>query len=122
MRTSLLVGFLVASCVVVRVGTAAASTVTFPDATVTQAIPLGSGAQGFVAIDNPGDGDIFIHPVNVFSDLIFVTLNNTSAFSGFAIWLDFEGFNQGFRQYGVYVCTGSSGSCGFGSRRGTFFL
>jgi hypothetical protein len=122
MRTSLLIGFIVAFGVLIGFGSAAASIVTFPDGTVTQGIPLGNGAQGFVAIDNPGDGDIFIHPVDVFSNLIFVTLNNTSAFSGFAIWLDFEGFNQGFRQYGVYVCSGSSGSCGFGTRRGTFFL
>jgi hypothetical protein len=121
MRTRLVIGLMVAFGILIGVGPAAAiSSVTFPDGTFTEAIPLGNGAQAFVSIDNPGDGDIFIHPVDVFSNLLLVTLNNS--FTGFAIWLDFEGFNQGFKQYGVYVCTGSSGSCSFGSRRGTFFI
>jgi hypothetical protein len=120
MRTRLLIGLIVTLCFLGGVGSASAdSFLTFPDGTQTEAIDIGSGIA-FVSIDNPGDGDIFIHPVNFSANLLFVTLNNT--FSGFAIWLDFEGFNGGFRQYGVFVCTGAQTSCSFGSRRGTFFL
>jgi hypothetical protein len=122
MRT-ILIGLMLVVGVLIGVGTAAAdSNVTYPDNTVTEAISLGcDGCHAFVAIDNPGDGDIFIHPVNFFGNLLFVQLGNTSAFSGFAIWLDFRGFSGSFRVYDVYVCSGSQTSCSF-NFRGQFFL
>jgi hypothetical protein len=122
MRTSLVVGLLVALCVVIGVGTAAAdSRVNYVDGSVSQVFNLGGGQHAFVFFDNPGDGDIFIHPVNFSADLLSVSLNN---FNAFAIWLDFEGPAGQFLQYGVYTCTSPAGqTCTVsGVRRGTLFL
>ena len=122
MRTSLLVTLLVTLCVLMSLGPAAASTVTYPDGSTSQAINLGNGAHAFVFFDNPGDGDIFVHPVDFFADLQSVSLNGLN---GFAFWLDFEGFNGGFMQYGIYSCNTSNNrvSCSIsGVRRGTLFL
>jgi hypothetical protein len=120
MRTSLLVSLVVTLGILIGVGSAVASNVTYPDGSFSQAINLGNGTHAFVFFDNPGNHDIFVHPVDFFADLLLVTVNST--FVGYALWLDFEGFNQGFMQFGVYVCTGSSQSCFFGNRRGTLFL
>ena len=124
MRTDLLVALFVAVCVVIGVGfgqAAADSTVNYPDGSSSLAVNLGSGLHAFVFFDNPGDGDVFIHPIDFVANLLPVTLNNT--FNAFAFWLDFEGFNGGFRQYGVYTCTATNGVvCNVsGIRRGTFF-
>lgn len=122
MRTSLLVGLLVTLCVVVGVGTAAAtdSHLDYPDTSFSQAFYLGNGNIAFVFWDFAGDRDIFVHPVGPFADLIFVALNST--FTGFGLWLDYEGKNGSFFQYGVYACKGSSSSCSFSGRLGTLFL
>ena len=96
------------------------SSLVYPDNSRSQAISLGGGAHGFVFFDIPGDNDIFVHPVDFNANLLLVTVSNT--FTGFALWLDFEGFSGNFLQYGVYTCNGSSFSCAFGSRRGTLFL
>jgi len=121
MRTSFVIGLIVACGVLVSVGLAAAdSSLDYPDGSKSQAINLGNGQHAFVFFDIPGDNDIFVHPVDFNANLLFVNVNNT--FSGFALWLDFEGFNQGFMQFGVYTCNGVPTSCSFGSRRGTLFL
>ena len=122
MRTKLLINLIVAVCVLMGVGQAAAdSNLNYPDGTFSEVINLGGGQHAFVLFDNPGDRDIFVHPVDFSGNLLFVNVNNT--FMGFGLWLDFEGqTNQGFLQYGVYVCAGSSQSCSFGNRRGTLFL
>ena len=120
MRTNLLVSLFIALCVLIGVGPAAATDVTYPDGSFSQVFNLGNGAHAFVFFDNPGDHDIFVHPVDFSTNLFQVSLNNT--FIGFALWLDFEGLNGGFMQFGVYTCTGSSQSCSFGNRRGTLFL
>jgi hypothetical protein len=121
MRTRLLGSLIVTFCVLIGIGPAAAdSFLNFPDGTSSQVINLGGGQHVFVLFDNPGDGDIFVHPVDFNANLLF--LNFSSTLNGFGIWLDFEGVNQGFLQYGVYTCNGSAQSCTFGSRRGTLFL
>jgi hypothetical protein len=121
MRASLLGSLIVTFCVLIGIGPAAAdSNLTYPDGTTSLAINLGGGQHIFVLFDNPGDHDIFVHPVDFAANLLLVSVNNT--FNGFGLWLDFEGVNQGFLQYGVYVCTGSAQSCSFGNRRGTLFL
>lgn len=124
MRTSILIGLLVLCCVLVAVGPAAAvdSEVLYPDDSVSLALRIGSGLYAFVFFDNAGDFDIFIHPIDSFAELLFVSLAST--FTGFAFWLDFEGFNGGFEQYGVYTCpsANSFGCTVSGVRRGTFFL
>jgi hypothetical protein len=123
MRTNLLASLIVTLGILISVGPAAAdSDLTYPDGTTSKVINLGGGQHAFVLFDNPGDDDIFVHPVDFSGNLLFVTLSLSFNTSGFGYWLDFEGFNQGFLQYGVYVCTGSSQSCFFGSRRGTLFL
>jgi hypothetical protein len=121
MRTFLLASLIVTVSVLIGVGPAAAdSNLTYPDTSRSQAIDLGGGQHAFVFFDIPGDNDIFVHPVTFAANLLFVSLNQT--FNGFALWLDFEGFNGGFMQFGVYTCTGVQTSCSFGARRGTFFL
>jgi hypothetical protein len=122
MRTFLLASLIVTLSVVIGIGSAAAdSTVNYPDTSRSQAIDLGGGQHAFVFFDIPGDNDIFIHPVTFAANLLLV---NLQGFVGFAIWLDFEGFNGQFMQFGVYTCNGGP-PCGFGNppiRRGTFFL
>ena len=121
MHTKLLVSLIVAVCILMGVGPAGAdSNLTYPDGTSSQAINLGGGQHIFVLFDNSGTRNIFVHPVDFSANLLLVSVNPT--FVGFGLWLNFEGVNQGFLQYGVYVCTGSSTSCAFGNRRGTLFL
>ena len=121
MRTRLLGSLIVTFCVLIGIGPAAAdSNLTYPDGTTSLAVNLGGGQHAFVLFDNPGDRDIFVHPVDFNANLLFVSFGNT--LDGFGIWLDFEGVNQGFLQYGVYTCNGSAQSCLFGNRRGTLFL
>jgi hypothetical protein len=123
MRRRFLVSLIVALGVLFAVGSASAdSSLTYPDNSRSQAINLGGGQHAFVFFDIPGDNDIFVHPVDFNANFLFVSLNQS--FNGFGIWLDFEGFNQGFLQYGVYTCNGVQTSCGFGAptRRGTLFL
>jgi len=122
MRTRLLIGLIVALCFFGGVGSAAAdSTVNYPDGSVSLAFNLGGGTIAFVFENDLNPPDIFIHAVNAFANLQQVSLQS---FNGFAFFLSFEGFNQGFRQYGVYACTGfSNQTCNVsGTRRGTFFL
>lgn len=122
MRTKLFIGLLIMFGALIAAGPAAAdSFLTYPDGSGSQAIDLGNGNHAFVFIDRPGDDDIFIHPVNFFANLLFVSLSNT--FAGFGIWLDFDGFTSGgFARYFVRVCSGSPGGCNFGGDVGTFFL
>ena len=123
MRTGLVVGLLVTLCVLVGVGPAAAdSTVNYRFGASSLALNLGNGLHAFVFFDDLIPPDIYIHPVDFFANLLQVTLNNT--FTGFAIQLVFENFNQGFRQYGVYTCVSFSfQTCNVSSvRRGTFFI
>jgi hypothetical protein len=121
MRARFLVSLIAALSVLVAVGAASAnSTVNYPDNTRSQALDLGGGRHAFVLFDIPGDNDIFVHPIDVFADLLLVSVNNT--FTGYALWLDFEGFNGDLMQFGVYTCSGSSAGCAFGGRRGTLFL
>ena len=122
MRTSFLMGLIVTLCVLTGVGLAAAdSSVTYPDTSSSLALNLGGGVIVFVAFDNPGDHDIVIHAVNSFANLTQVFLNTLP---GFAFWLDFEGTNGPFLQYGVYNCTSPVGqTCTVGgTRRGTLFI
>jgi hypothetical protein len=121
MRTFLLASLIVMMSVVIGVGPAAAdSFVTYPDNSKSQAINLGGGQHAFVFFDIPGDNDIFVHPVDFAANLLLVSLQG---FGGYAIWLNFEGFNAGYMQFGVYTCAGPAPtSCGFGNRRGTFLL
>ncbi len=120
MRTKLFVSLIVAACLLMGVGQAGAdSNLTYPDGTFSMAIDLGGGQHAFVLFDNPGDRDIFVHPVDFGANLLFVSVNT---FGGFGLWLNFEGVNQGLLQYGVYTCNGSPQSCSFGNRRGTLFL
>ena len=123
MRTRLLIGLIVALCVLGGVGSAAAdSTVNYRFGASSLAINLGGGLHAFVFFDDRVPPDIYIHPIDFVANLLQVTLNNT--FTGFAIQLVFEGFNQGFRQYGVYTCVAfSNQTCNVSSvRRGTFFI
>jgi hypothetical protein len=121
MRARFLVSLIVALGVLIAVGSAwADSSITYPDNSRSEAINLGGGQHAFIFFDIPHDNDIFVHPVDFSANLLFVSVNQT--FNGFSLWLDFEGFNSGYLQYGVYVCTGVPGSCSFGSRRGTLFL
>jgi hypothetical protein len=115
-------------CVLAGVGVAAAdSTVTYPNApaapnnSLSLTISLGGGVIAFVFIDSAGTHDIFIQIVNSAGNLAQASLNQ---FTGSAIWLHFEGFNQNFMQYGVYVCSSPQGqTCNVGSvKRGTLFL
>lgn len=123
MRTLRVASLIVAMAVMIGAGPAAAdSTVNYPDNSRSQALDLGSGQHGFVFFDIPGDNDIFVHPVTFGANLLFVALSQT--FTGFAFWLDFEGFNSGYLQYGVYACSGTP-PCAFGNppvRRGTLLL
>ncbi|MGH7338930.1 MAG: hypothetical protein ACREKH_00405 [Candidatus Rokuibacteriota bacterium] len=104
MRTNILIGLLVLCCVLVAVGPAAAvdSEVLYPDDSTSLALRIGSGLYAFVFFDDAGDFDIFIHPIDSFAELLFVSLAST--FTGWAFWLDFEGFSGGFEVYGVYRC------------------
>lgn len=92
-----------------------------PDNSRSQALNIGTGQYAFIFFDLAGDNDIFVHPINALANPLLVVVNSNSAFTGFALWLDFEGFNSGFLQYGVYTCTGGP-PCSFGFRRGTIFL
>lgn len=125
MRNSLLVGLLVTLCVVAGVGTAAAdSFMNYPDGSRSQAINLGTlGTNAFVFFDTAGsgDGDIFVHAVNSAGNLVFIQIVNTP-FSGWGLFLDFEGFNGPFAQYGVRGCQGIQTSCNFSGRLGTLLL
>lgn len=124
MRTNIFIGLLVACCVLVSVGPAAAdSDVLYPDDSFSTAINLGNGLHAFVFFDDAGDFDIFIHPIDFFAELLFVSLGGS--FNGFAFWLDFEGITGGgFEQYGVYRCPGANavGCTVNGNRIGSFFL
>jgi len=121
MFTRLLVGLVVAVCVVAGAGSASAdSLVIYPDSSVSEVFNLGGGVLALAFIDNPGDDDIFIHVFNGFGNLSQAFLGSLGAF---AFWLDFEGFNQQFAQYGIYACQSfSNQTCTVsGTRRGTFF-
>ena len=130
MRTSFLIGLIVALCVLGGVGSAAAdSTVNYRFGSSSLAInlcpslvPSCLGQHAFVFFNDLNPPDIFIHPIDFVANLLQVTLANT--FTGFAIQLVFEGFNQGFRQYGVFTCVAfSNQTCNVSSvRRGTFFI
>ena len=123
MRKNLVVSLIVALGILISIGPAAAdSDLTYPDGTTSKVINLGGGQHAFVLFDNPGDDDIFVHPVDFIANLLAVTLSLSFNTNGFGYWLDFEGINQGFLQYGVYVCVGVSQSCSFSNRRGTLFL
>jgi hypothetical protein len=123
MRTSLVIGLIVALCFFGGVGSAAAdSTVNYWDGSSSLAINLGGGEHAFVFFNDLTPApDIFIHPVNFNANLLQVTL---SSFTGFGIYLRFEGFNSGFKQYGVYTCLSPSGqTCNISTvRRGTYFI
>ena len=120
MRTFLIVSLILVASLVIGVGSAAAdSTINYPDTSRSQAINLGGGQHAFVFFDIPGDNDIFVHPVDFSAFLLAVSLQG---FVGFGIWLDYEGINSGYLQYGVYTCNATSGGCAFGIRRGTFLL
>ena len=123
MRTSFLIGLIIALGVLIGAGPAVAdSTVNYPDGSSSLALDLGGGAQAFVFFNDLVPPDVFVHAVDSFANLFQVTLN-PGGFNGFAIFLGFEGFNQGFRQYGVYTCTGfSNQTCNVsGVRRGSYF-
>lgn len=125
MKTKLLLGLLALCCVAVAVGPAAAdSNITYPDGSFSLAQYIGGNAIAFIFNDVPGDSDYFIHVVNFAANLSLAGLpvSGGAIVNGFAFWLDFEGFNQGFLQYGVYSCTGVQTNCGFNGRRGTLFL
>lgn len=104
MRTSLLAILIVTFGILISVGPAAAvdSSVLYPDDSSSLALRIGSGLYAFVFFDDAGDFDIFIHPIDSFAELLFVTLAST--FTGWAFWLDFEGFSGGLEVYGVYRC------------------
>jgi hypothetical protein len=123
MRTHRLIGLIVALCFLGGVGSAAAdSTVNFLDGSSSLALNLGVGQHAFVFFNDLVPPDIFIHPVDFSANLLQVTLNNS--FTAFGIFLKFETFNSGFRQYGVYTCVVFSfQTCNVSSvRRGTFFI
>lgn len=120
MRKSILIGFLVACSVLIAVGPAAAdSDVFYPDGSESLALNLGSGTRVFAFLNDIDN--IFIHAIDGFADLNRV---NFDGFFASAFFLDFEGFNQGYLQYGVYTCPNANFfSCVVpGNRRGTVFL
>ena len=126
MRTSWMIGLVVTLCVLAGVGSAGAdSTASYLDGSLSDAFNLGGGTYAFVFYNDLNPPDIFVHAVNAFTNLLFVSLPTaTGVVNGYAFFLSFEGFNQGFRQYGVYACVSFSNQvCNVnGFRRGTFFL
>ena len=120
MRTFLIVSLILVASLVIGIAPAAAdSTLNYPDTSRSQAINLGGGQHAFVFFDIPGDNDIFVHPINAFANPLLLVVNDT--FTGYALWLDFEGFNGNRLQYGVYTCGGPL-PCVFGFRQGTILL
>src|SRR6266849_10206751 len=98
MRTSLVIGLIVALCFLGGVGSAAAdSTVNFPDGSSSMALNLGGGTHALVFFNDLRPPDIFIHPIDFSANLLQVNLNNS--FTGFGIQLVFEGVNGNFNQY-----------------------
>ena len=90
-----------------------------PDNSRSQALHIGTGQYAFIFFDLAGDNDIFVHPINAFANPLLLIVNDT--FTGYALWLDFEGFNGNRLQYGVYTCAGPL-PCVFGFRQGTILL
>jgi hypothetical protein len=123
MGTRLLIGLIVTLTLIVGVGSAAAdSFVNYLDGSFSEALFLGGGAHAFIFASKLNPPDFYIQVVDTFANLLQANLNNT--FPGFAFFLVFEGFNGGFRQYGVFTCISfSSQTCNVSSvRRGSFFL
>lgn len=123
MLTKLLIGLIVVSCVLIGVGPAAASSVSYPDGSASVVFNLGNGVLAFVFLNDLVPPDLFIHAVNSFGDLVPV---NLSGFIGSAIFLSFEDFTTtpGLLKFGVYTCnTGNPVVCNVPNiLRGTLFL
>jgi hypothetical protein len=108
MRTSLLIGIIVAICLFIGVGSAAAdSRVRYNDGSFSDAYFLGSsGLSAFVFYDIAGDGDIFIHAINALSNLLPVSVFGVP---GYGFWFDFRGSSGGCLVYDVFSCTSPVG-------------
>ena len=122
MRTRLVTGLIVALSVLIGVGPATAnSTGNYLDGSLSDVFPLGGGQHAFVFYNDLNPPDIFVHAVDFSANLLLVSV---LGINGYVFFLKFEGFNQGFRQYGVYSCTSPLGqTCNVsGVRRGTLFL
>jgi len=127
MRKALLIGLIAALGILGGFGSAMAdSTVLYLDGSRSDALNLGFG-YGFVFYNDLVPPDIFVHVINGSANFLSngVSLStNSGPVSGFAFFLSFEGFNGGFKQYGVYACVSfSNQTCTVnGTRRGTLFL
>ena len=83
------------------------SSVTYPDNSFSLVQnPGGGGIIAFIFVDVPGDFDIFVHSVNRFGNLVFVSLEGFPA--GLAYWADFKGTVSGRLLFDVFVFQGSS--------------
>ena len=125
MAIRLLIGLMVAVCVLMGVGSAAADSVVnnYGDGSFSLAINVGLGVHALVHGNDFVIPDYFIHGEDVLANFAGLSL---SGFTGFAIALFFEGLTPPpvFRQYGVFTCTSfSNQTCTVsGVRRGSFFI
>jgi len=124
MAIRLAIGLIVAVCVLMGVGSAAADSVVtnYGDGASSLILNLGGGVHAAVHLNDFNPPDIFIHGEDAFANF---TPLSVSGFNGwFAMALFFEGINGGFRQYGVFTCnTFSNQTCTVsGVRRGSLFL
>jgi hypothetical protein len=129
MRKALLMGLIAALGILASFAPAMAdSTVFYLDGSRSDALSFNFG-YAFVFYNDLNPPDIFIHVINNngFANFVAngVTLGtNSGSVFGYSFFLSFEGFNGGFRQYGVYACVGfSNQTCSVnGTRRGPLFL
>ncbi|HMH50743.1 MAG TPA: hypothetical protein VK548_10950 [Candidatus Acidoferrum sp.] len=124
MRTSFVIGLVVALSVLIGVvGPAAADSFGhYLDGSESDVFNLGGGGYALVFYNDLNPPEIYIHAFNSFANLLLVSLLGVN---GYVFHLQFEGVTQGgFDQYGVYACTGFSNQiCNVsGVRRGTLFL
>ncbi len=90
---------------VIAAGSAAAdSSVGYPDGSSSVVVNLDVGSNAFVFLDNPGDGDIFVHGADAYGFFEPFTLGGLPA--GVAYWLDLRGYSGRYLVYDVYLNAG----------------
>ena len=122
MHPGRVIGLVVALTVLIAVGPAVAdSSVDYLDGAFSNVFDLGGGLHAFVFYNDLEPPDIFVHAVDLFANLLPVSLLGVN---GYAFYLKFEGVNQGFDQYGVFACTSFFNQvCNVnGVRQATLFL